>query len=140
MAPRKRSSTKSKLFAISCFVFVALLTSIAALYFTQEDFATELRQVRQPKSNLFYIGIDISQSIRPEILEDFKDALILRLKNYIGEKKVSYHISVFGLPGCGREAIADIVSTQSPEDLSSFSRRVEKRIRRISLATKPSII
>jgi len=93
--------------------------------------------VRQPKPNLFYIGIDVSQTIRPEILEDFKDALIVRLKNFIGEKKASYLISIFGLPGCGTEAIADIVSTQSPEDPLSFSRRVERRIRRISTAGKP---
>ena len=137
MAPRKRSSTKSRLFAIFCFLFVALVMSITAVYFTKKDFATELRQVRQPKPNLFYIGIDVSQTIRPAILEDFKDALILRLKNLIGEEKVSYHISLFGLPGCGREAIADIVSTQSPEDPVSFSQRVDKRIRKISIATKP---
>lgn len=137
MASRKRPSTKSRLFAISCFVFVALLISITVLYFTKEDFATELRQVRQPKPNHFSIGIDVSQTIKPPILEDFKDALILRLKNFIGEKKVSYHISTFGLPGCGGEAIADIVSMQSPKDPVSFSRSVEKRIRRISIATKP---
>ena len=133
---KKRSSTKSRVFGICCFLFVALVISITALFFTNKDFATELGQVRQPKPNLFYIGIDVSQTIRPAILEDFKDALILRLKNFIGEKKVSYHISIFGLPGCGRDAIADIVSTQSPEDPVSFSRRVEKKIRKISIATK----
>ena len=125
------------MFRICCFLFVALVISITALYFTNKDFAMELRQVRQPKPNHFYIGVDVSQTIRPAILEDFEDALILRLKNFIGEKKVSYHISIFGLPGCGKEAIADIVSTQSPEDPVSFSRRVEKRIRKISIATKP---
>ncbi len=134
---KKRSSTKSRVFGICCFLLVALVISITALFFTNKDFATELQQVRQPKPNHFYIGIDVSQTIRPALLDDFKDALILRLKNFIGEKKVSYHISIFGLPGCGRDAIADIVSTQSPEDPVSFSRRVEKRIRKISIATKP---
>ncbi len=134
---KKRSSTKSRVFVICCFLFVALVISITALFFTNKDFAMELQQVRQPKPNFFYIGIDVSQTIRPAILEDFKDALILRLKNFIGEKKVSYRISILGLPGCGKEAIADIVSTQSAEDPVSFSRRVEKRIRKISIATKP---
>jgi len=134
---KKRPSAKSRVFGICCFLFVALVISITALFFTNKDFATELRQVRQPKPNLFCIGIDVSQTIRPALLDDFKDALVLRLKNFIGEKKVSYHISIFGLPGCGRDAIADIVSTQSPEDPVSFSRRVEKRIRTISIAGKP---
>jgi hypothetical protein len=134
---KKRPSAKSRLFGIVFFLFVALVISLAALFFTNKDFATELRQARQPKPNLFYIGIDVSQTISPDLLADFKDALILRLKHFIGEEKVSYHISVFGLPGCGREAIADIVSTQSPEDPASFSRGVEKRIRRITIAGKP---
>jgi hypothetical protein len=134
---KEKASAKSRVFGICCFLFVALVISLAALFFTNKDFATELRQVRQPIPNLFYIGIDVSQTIRPDVLADFKDALILRLKNFIGEKKVSYHISIFGLPGCGREAVADIISTQSPEDPVSFSRRVEKRIHKIAIAGKP---
>jgi len=114
---------------------MALVISTIALYFTNKDFATELRQVSQPKRNTFHIGIDVSRTMRPDILADFKDALISRLENLIGEKKVFYHISIFGLPGCGKETIADIVSTQSPEDPASFSRRVEKRIRNIRIAT-----
>jgi hypothetical protein len=133
---KKRSPYKTRVLGICCFLVVGLGISITSLYFTSNEFATELRQVRQPKANRFYIGIDISQTIRPDILADFKDALILRLKGFIGEKTVSYHVSIFGLPGCGRESIADIVSTQSPEDPASFGRRVEKRIRKISIARK----
>lgn len=133
---RKKSLFKTRGFDICCFLFVALIISIIALYFTNKDFAIELRQAQQPKPNLFYIGIDVSQTIKPGVLADFKDALILRLKNFTGEKKVSYHVSLFGSPGCGKEAIVDIVSTRSPEDPSSFSRRVEKRIKQISIARK----
>jgi hypothetical protein len=133
---RKRSLFRARLIDICCFLLVAFGISIASLYFTNKDFATELRQVRQPKPNVFYIGIDVSQTIRPDALADFKDALIARLKNFIGEKKVFYHISVFGLPGCGEETIADIVSTQSPEDPAAFSREVERRIREVSIARR----
>lgn len=133
---KERSPFKKRVFDICCFLFIALVISIASLYFTNKDFATELRQIRQPKPNLFYVGIDVSQTIRPDILANFKDALILRLKNFIGEKKVSYHIYIFGVPGCGKDAIADIVSTQSPNDSRSFRWKVEKRIEDLSIAGK----
>lgn len=130
----KRSPFTSRIVDICCFLLVALAISIASLYFTNKEFAVELRQVRQPKPNVFCVGIDVSQTIRPDILADFKDALISRLKSFIGDKKVSYHISVFGLPGCGEETMADIVSMQSPEDPLTFSRQVERRIEEIYLA------
>ena len=135
-AYKERSPFKKRVFDIFCFLLVALIISVTSLYFTNKDFATELRQIRQPKPNLFYIGIDVSQTIKPDILADFKDALILRLKNFIGEKKVSYHISIFGTPGCGKDAITDIISTRSPEDPLSFSWRVKRRIKGISIAGK----
>lgn len=133
---KKRSQFGTRAFDICCFLFVAVIVSITSLYLTNKDFATELRQVRQPKPNKFYIGIDVSRTIRPDIFTDFKDALISRVKNFIGEKNVSYHISMFGLPGCGKDTIADIVSTQLPEDPVFFSRGVEKRIRDISIARR----
>jgi hypothetical protein len=133
---KKRSLFKARAFHIFCFLVVALGVSITSLYFINKDFAIELRQLRQPKPNTFYIGIDVSQTMRPDILAEFKDALILRLKSFIGEKKVYYHISIFGLPGCGKETIADIVSIQSPEDPVSFTQGVERRIREISVARR----
>jgi len=133
---KKRSLFKARVFHIFFFLSVALGISIISFYFTNKDFAIELRQVRQPKPNIFYIGIDVSQTVRPDILAEFKDALILRLKNFIGEKKIYYRISIFGLPGCGKETIADIVSTRSPGDPVSFTREVEKRIREISIARR----
>ncbi|MBW2001613.1 MAG: hypothetical protein JRI30_03750 [Deltaproteobacteria bacterium] len=133
---RKKSLFKTRWFDICCFLFVVLIVSVTALYFTNKDFAIELRQVRQPKPNLFNIGIDVSQTIKPGVLADFKKALILRLRNFTGDKKVRYHISLFGTPGCEKEAIVDVVSTQSPKDTDSFNRRVEKDITQISIARK----
>lgn len=133
---RKKSLFKTKWFDICCFLFITLIISITALYFTNKDFAIELRQVRQPKPNLFNIGIDVSQTIKPGVLTDFKEALILRLRNFTGGKKAYYHISLIGTPGCGKEAIVDVVSTQSPKDPDSFNRRVEKKITQISIAKK----
>jgi len=133
---RKKSLFKTRWFDICCFLFIVLIISITALYFTNKDFAIELRQVRQSKPNLFNIGIDVSQTIKPGVLADFKKALILRLRNFTGDKKVRYHVSLFGTPGCGKEAIVDVVSTQSPKDPDSFNRRVEKKITKISIAKK----
>jgi len=133
---RKKFIFKIKLVDISCLLFIVLLVSVAALYFTNKGFAIEFRQVRQPKPNLFNIGIDVSQTIKPGVLADFKKALILRLRNFAGDEEVRYHISLFGTPGCGKEGIVDIVSTQSPKDLDSFNRGVEKRITQISIAKK----
>jgi len=133
---RKKSLFKTRRFDICCFLFAALIISITALYFTNKDFAIELRQVRQPKPNLFNIGIDVSQTIKPGVLADFKKALILRLRNFARDKKVRYHISLFGTPGCGKGAIVDVVSTQSPKNPDSCSRRVEKKITQISIAKK----
>lgn len=118
------------------FLVLALLVSIPALYFTKKDFATEVRQVRQSQPNRFFIGIDVSQTIGPDILSDFEDSLISRLQSFIGQEEVSYHISVFGLPGCGEDTIATLLSTQSPKDLASFTRRVEKKIKKISIANR----
>ena len=133
---RRRSIFSTRLFDICCFVLVVFVISVVSLYFTNKDFAAELRQVRQPKPNLFCVGIDVSQTIAPAVLADCKKALISRLENFIGEKNVYYHISIFGLPGCGSEAIEDIVSTQSPKDPASFRRIVEEKIKNISIARK----
>jgi len=130
---RKKFLFKTRWFDICCFLFVALIVSITALYFTNKDFALELRQVRQPKPNLFNIGIDVSQTVKPGVLADFKKALILRLRSFAGDKKVRYHISLLGTPGCGKEAIVDIVSTQWQENPDSFNQRLRKRLRRYLL-------
>jgi hypothetical protein len=118
------------------FLILALLGSVPALYFTKRDFAMEVKQVRQPRPNRFYIGIDISQTIKPEMLSDFEDALIVRLRDFVGHDEVYYQISIFGLPGCGEDAIADILQTQSPKDAESFEQTVADRIRAVSIADR----
>ena len=118
------------------FLVLVLLVSIPALYFTKKDFAAEMRQIRQPQPNRFFIGIDISQTIGPDILSNFEDSLTSRLQNFIGQEEVFYDICIFGLPGCGEDAIATVLTTQSPKDAVSFGRTVEKKIKSISIAAK----
>ncbi len=136
-ADRKRSIYKKRFLDICCFLFVVFFISVISLYFTKKDFANELRQIRQAKPNNFYIGIDVSQTIKPEVLKDFTDALISRLKIFTGEKKAFYRVSLFGIPGCGEDAITDLVSTKSPDDPDSFKQKIEKEIKGISVAGKP---
>ena len=136
-ADTKRSIYKKRALDICCFLFVVFFISIASLYFIKKDFATEIRQIRQPIPNNFYIGIDVSQTIKPGVLNDFKDVLISRLKNFTGEKKAFYSISLLGVPGCGEDAIIRLISTESPDTLDSFRRKIEKTIKGISIAKKP---
>jgi len=133
---KRKSPSHTRLFDICCFLFVVLVITMVSLYFTNKDFATEIRQVRQPKPNRFFIGIDVSQTIKSDTLATFNQALIARLRHFIGDEKVFYHISVFGLQGCGRDAIAEVVSTHSPKDVPSFNWKVERRIKWISIAGK----
>ena len=133
---KRKSPSHTRLFDICCFLFVVIVITMVSLYFTNKDFATEIRQVRQPKPNRFHVGIDVSQTVKPDTLATFNQALIARLRHFIGEEKVFYHISIFGLQGCGRDAIAEVVSTYSPKDAPSFHWKVERRIKGISIAGK----
>ncbi|HUU41920.1 MAG TPA: hypothetical protein VMW42_13370 [Desulfatiglandales bacterium] len=136
-AYKRRSLYRIRILDICCFLIVIFVLSVISLYFMKKDFAAELRQVSQAKPNKFYIGIDVSQTIKQEVLNDFKGALISRLKIFTGEQDVFYNISIFGIPGCGKESIADVVSAKSPNDPESFRQKVEKRIKGISIARKP---
>jgi hypothetical protein len=118
-------------------VLLAILVSGPAFYFMKKDFASEVRQIRQPRPNRFFLGIDVSQTMRPDILFDFQDALILRLHNFVGHGEVSCHIAVFGLPGCGKETISHILSTSLPQDERTFRQTFEDRIRNISISRRP---
>jgi hypothetical protein len=119
------------------FVILVLLVLVPVLYFTKKDFANEVKRIRQPRPNRFFLGIDVSQTIRPDILADFEDALISRLQNFIGHSEFSCHIYVFGLPGCGKKAISHVLSSHSPKDLESFQQNIGKRIRGISISSRP---
>jgi hypothetical protein len=137
--PRESKISRKYLFLTAAFwiVLLAVLVSGPAFYFMKKDFASEVRQIRQPRPNRFFLGIDVSQTMRPDILSDFEDALISRLQNFVGHGEVSCHIAVFGLPGCGKETISQILSTSLPQDEGTFRRTVEKRIRDISISRRP---
>jgi hypothetical protein len=123
-------------YTIKATLVIGVLALVPILFLTifHKDIGVEFRQIRQPKPNRFFIGIDISQTINPEVLFDFKGALIERLKYFVGNKRVYYHISVFGVPGCGDDAIKEIVNKNSPSDTFVFSQTVEKKLRRLSIA------
>jgi hypothetical protein len=137
--PHESKISRKYLFLTAAFwvVLIAVLVSGPALYFTKKDFASEVRQIRQPRPNRFFLGIDVSQTMRPDILSDFQDALISRLHNFVGHGEVSCDIAVFGLPGCGKETISQILSTSLPQDERTFRRTVEERIRSISISRRP---
>ena len=119
------------------FVILILLASIPVLYLTKKDFANEVKRIRQPRPNRFFLGIDVSQTMSPDILSDFEDALIARLQNFIGHSEFSCHISVFGLPGCGKQTMSHVLSSQSPKNLEYFQQDIAKRIRGIAIASRP---
>jgi hypothetical protein len=133
---KRRSPSRARVLEICCFLLVVIVITIISFYFTNKDFATEIRQARQPKPNRFYIGIDVSQTIKPDALAAFNRALISRLRHFIGKEEVFYRISILGLQGCGRDAIEEVVSTHSPKDTHSFSWNVERRIKGVFIAGK----
>lgn len=137
--PHESKISRTYLYLTAAFwvVLFALLVSVPVLYVMKKDFASEVRQIRQPRPNRFFLGIDVSQTIRPDVLSDFQDALISRLQNFVGHGEVFCHIAVFGLPGCGEQTISHILSTSSPQDENTFQRAVEKRIRNISISGRP---
>jgi hypothetical protein len=137
--PHESKISRKYLFLTAAFwvVLIAVLVIGPALYLTKKDFASEVRQIRQPRPNRFFLGIDVSQTIRPDILSDFQDALISRLQNFVGHGEVSCHIAVFGLPGCGRKTISHVLSTSSPQDQETFRRTIEEKIKNISISRRP---
>lgn len=128
---------RSKFFYMCCFLFVVLVAATVFFYFTNEGVANEFRQVRQPNPNLFHVGIDVSATIDSGMLDDFKNNVIFRLKNFIGDEAVSYHVSSFGNPGCGKASFSSIVSARSPKDETAFEWEVQKKILSVSPARKP---
>lgn len=134
---KKSSPYKSKKFYIICILPILIIGGMAFLFFTNKGVATELQQIRQPRPNSFDIGIDVSPTMNNEILSDFKIAIVSRLKNFIGETTVFYHVSTFGNPGCGTESIKELLSRHSPEDNLQFKLEVEEKIEKIALTAIP---
>jgi len=120
-----------------------LIIFVGVMYFVSDGVASEFRQIRQPAPNLFYIAVDVSATIEEAVLFDFKYNVVSRLRQFIGDEAVSYHVVSFGNPGCGMESVREVVSTQSPPDETAFAYEVENKIREISVpeidptSTKP---
>ncbi|MFP4347991.1 MAG: hypothetical protein ACOCWY_04440 [Thermodesulfobacteriota bacterium] len=133
MRTSSNSLFSDKRFLILFIVLVLLIGGIVFLFFTNEEVSTELRQVREPMPNQFFVGIDVSATISTDILEKLKKALISRLRNFIGDEAVSYTVTTFGNPGCGMDSVSRIVSTRSPDDPMAFSLQVEDDITEIDI-------
>lgn len=132
---RKSSNSifSNKTFLIPFLLLVVVIGGVSFLFFTNEDVAMELRQVREPMPNQFFVGIDVSATISTDTLGKLKNALLSRLKNFIGDEAVSYTVTTFGSPGCGMNSVSEVVSTQSPADLNAFSWKVEDKINDIDI-------
>ncbi len=130
---KNRSFLRSKPVLIIGGLFLALVIFVTVLYFTNQGVAAELRQIRQPRPNLFYVAIDVSATVDAMTLTDFKFNVISRLKTFVGDPAVSYHVVSFGNPGCGLDSVEKVVSTRSPKDEVTFTYEVENPIRDISV-------
>ncbi len=122
-----------KIFIAAGVIVVLIIVFIGYLFFTNEGVATEFRQFQQPRPNEFFIGIDVSATIDPYMLDTLKRSIIDRLRMFIGDTSVSYGISVFGKPGCGLRSVEQIVQTTSPRDETTFEYEVVKKIESISV-------
>ena len=123
--------------AVAILLFIVSICICVSLWFTNREVAIELRQMQQPMANSFYVGIDVSGTIRLDTLADIRENLISRLRKFIGQKSVSYSIALFGTPGCGRAGILELLSTGSPDTPVDFRRDVARKIKRISITKKP---
>jgi len=124
---------KNKKIFIPVFIIIFILGIMVFLFFSNENIANELRQVRQPMPNMFFVGIDVSATISTDTLEKLKDAVIERLRQFIGDETVSYTVSTFGNPGCASRSFSEVISTSSPKDAVTFSWKVEEKIQKISI-------
>ncbi|MGE0086407.1 MAG: hypothetical protein AB7S75_18515 [Desulfococcaceae bacterium] len=127
-------SFSAKKSTVIIFLIIALAGGgLTWLFFSNENVANELRQLRQPRPNSFFLGIDVSATISTDIMEKLKDSAIERLGLFIGDPSVSYDIRTFGNPGCASRSFSTVVSAQSPEDAPTFNWKVEEPIRKISI-------
>ncbi len=137
---KKDSFLRSKYFIIFISLTIIVAGFVVYLFFTNEGVANEFRQVRQPRPNFFCIGIDVSATIDSGSLDDFKNAAISRLRQFIGDEAVKYDVFTFGNPGCAEKSIRKIVAAKSPESELKFNYEVEQKIQEISVAEVPKQI
>ncbi len=133
----KAPSFLRALAAVAILLVIVSMAICFSLWFTNREVAIELRQIQQPMANRFFVGIDVSGTIRTETLTDIRENLIDRLQKFVGQKSVSYSIALFGAPGCGQKGILKLLSTGSPDTLAAFRRDVERKLKRISITQKP---
>ena len=124
---------KKKVVWVPLAMVAILVGGIAFLFVTNEEVAMEFQQVRQPRPNRFFVGIDVSATMSTDTLEKLKDGLTDRLRNFVGDESVSYQVVTFGNPGCGPQSFSEVVSTKSPKDALTFQVTVQEKIREISI-------
>ncbi len=122
-----------KRFLVPFLLLLLIIGGVSFLFYANEEVATELRQVREPMPNRFFVGIDVSATISTDTLGKLKDALISRLRTFIGDEAVVYTATTFGNPGCGMNSVSKLISTHSPADPVSFSWKVEEKINEIDI-------
>jgi len=104
------------------------------LFMTNEQILNEMRYIRQPRQNSFFIGIDVSATIETDIIEKLKTSLTERLRVFVGDEAVSYGVMTFGNAGCGEQSFLEITSGPAPQDMMTFGWRVEDPLSRIKTA------
>ena len=137
---KKISSVLKGLVFIVLVIVIGATGAVSYFYFTNEDVAREVRQIRLPRPNHFYVGIDVSASIPDDMLDDVKRALVERLEHFVGQKTVTYIVSVFGLPGCGEDSMAGVAAGLSPKDTETFRNRVERPVMAIASVQDASAV
>ena len=113
---------------------LAFLAILLSFPFFHPRVAAELSRLFVPLPKQFHVGIDVSADINRNALEKVKDHLTLRLRAFVGDPSISYRISTFGNPGCGREAILPLVATTSPEIDAAFQRAVAEPLEAVAAA------
>ncbi len=125
---------RNRAVTIPLVALLAFAGGLGFLYATNEEVATEFQQLREPRPNTFFIGIDVSATISTDTLEKLKDAIIGRLENFIGDPNVRYTIATFGNAGCADQSFRTVVDTASPRDRGDFAWQVEEPIRSVDVA------
>ena len=132
--PSAPAFLRNKAVVVPLAALLVLLGGIGFLYATNQEVATEFRQIREPRPNRFFVGIDVSATISTDIMEKLKDAVIERLEQFIGDPNVAYTVVTFGNPGCAARSFREIVDTEASPDRGAFGWQVEEPIRDIRVA------
>ncbi len=130
----KKSLLKKIVVSIFILFVVLLSAGITALYYLKKNVAVELQQVQQAKSNKFIIGIDVSGSIRPDILDSFKECLFFRLKKFDDDILTEYDVNILGKPGCGQKAVFKLFSTKNRDNIQKFNIKKEDCLSSIQIS------